>query len=189
MNKKVFIVFLAGVLFCAAHLMEAQQSKNDTKLFDWNNSFDQERRPVNNPNAKKLLLIKVKGNRFVNASGDTIVFRGTAIADPDKLEQEKQWNKNIFLRVKEFGATLVRIPVHPVPWRMRTPVKYLQLLDQAVEWCTELGMYVIIDWHSIGNLGMELFQDPMYSTTRQETYEFWRTIAMHFRGNNTFAFY
>jgi aryl-phospho-beta-D-glucosidase BglC (GH1 family) len=72
---------------------------------------------------------------------------------------------------------------------MRTPIKYLPLLDQAVEWCTELGMYVIIDWHCIGNLGMELFQNPEYNTTKQETYEFWRTIAIHFKGNNTVAFY
>jgi aryl-phospho-beta-D-glucosidase BglC (GH1 family) len=112
-----------------------------------------------------------------------------AVADPDKLEQEGHWNKTLFVKAKEMGATIVRIPVHPVPWRMRTPVKYLELLDQAVGWCTELGMYVIIDWHSIGNLGMELFQDPVYSTTRKETYEFWRTIARHFNGHNTPAFY
>jgi len=55
------------------------------------------------------------------------------------------------------GTMLVRIPVHPVAWRERTPEKYLELLDQAVEWCTDLGMYIIIDWHTIGNLGMELF--------------------------------
>ena len=60
----------------------------------------------------------------------------------------------------------MRIPVHPVAWRGRTPAKYLQLLDQAVQWCTDLHMYVIIDWHSIGNLKMELFQDPMYDTTQ-----------------------
>jgi len=46
-----------------------------------------------------------------------------------------------------------------------------------------------IDWHSIGNLEMELFQDPMYNTTKRETFEFWRTIARHFNGNNTVAFY
>ena len=50
-------------------------------------------------------------------------------------------------------------------------------------------MYVIIDWHSIGNLKMELFQNPMYDTTQRETYEFWRAIAGHFVGNNTVAFY
>jgi len=36
---------------------------------------------------------------------------------------------------------------------------------------------------------MELFQDPMYNTSKTETYEFWRTIARHFHGNNTVAFY
>jgi aryl-phospho-beta-D-glucosidase BglC (GH1 family) len=50
-------------------------------------------------------------------------------------------------------------------------------------------MYVIIDWHSIGNLKMELFQDPMYNTTQKETFEFWQAIAKHFTGHNTVAFY
>jgi hypothetical protein len=36
---------------------------------------------------------------------------------------------------------------------------------------------------------MELFQNPMYNTTPGETYEFWRTMARHFNGNNTVAFY
>ena len=65
-----------------------------------------------------------------------------------------------------------------------------KLLDQAVEWCTELGIYVDIDWHSIGNLKMELFQDPMYDTTQKETFQFWRTMSQHFlHGNDTVAFY
>jgi hypothetical protein len=42
-------------------------------------------------------------------------------------------------KVKEMGAMVVRIPVHPVAWRERTPREYLKLLEQAVEWCTELG--------------------------------------------------
>jgi len=166
----------------------AQHKQNEIKLFDWSSS-QYPHKPAENSNAKKLPLIKVAGNKFVNGLGDTVLFRGTAIADPDKLDQEKLWDKRIFVRAKEFGATLIRIPVHPVPWRIRTPEKYIKLLDQAVDWCTELKMYIIIDWHSIGNLGMELFQDPMYYTTRQETYEFWRTIAMHYKGNNTVAFY
>jgi endoglucanase len=146
-------------------------------------------RPLDSPNAKKLPLIQVRGNRFVNALGDTVLFRGLSISDPDKIEHEGHWGKAHFVKVKEMGTMLVRIPVHPLAWRERTPAKYLQLLDQAVEWCTELGMYVIIDWHSIGNLRMELFQDPMYNTTKTETFEFWRTIARHFKGNNTVAFY
>jgi hypothetical protein len=79
--------------------------------------------------------------------------------------------------------------VHPVAWRSRTPAGYLELLDQAVGWCTDLGLYVIIDWHSIGNLKSGLFQAPMYDTSVAETLNFWRTIALHFHGNHTVAFY
>jgi hypothetical protein len=50
-------------------------------------------------------------------------------------------------------------------------------------------MYVIIDWHSIGNLKSGLFQDPMYVTTLPETFMFWRTIARHFAGHHTPAMY
>jgi endoglucanase len=189
MKRNIVSVCMIIALICSIDNANAQQEKKQKGLFDWNNNYDPTHQPVNNPNVKKLPLIKVKGNKFVNAAGDTILFRGVAIADPDKIEQEGRWNKNLFVELKKFGATIVRLPVHPVPWRMRTPVKYLQLLDQAVDWCTELGMYVMIDWHCIGNLGMELFQNPEYITTRQETYEFWRTIALHFKGNNTTAFY
>lgn len=146
-------------------------------------------RPVPNPKAKTMPLIRVEGNRFVDPDGNTVLFRGLSISDPDKIEGQGHWNLEHFEQVKEMGAMLVRIPVHPVAWRERGQEAYLRLLDQAVEWCTDLGMYVIIDWHSIGNLEMELFQNPMYNTSKQETYRFWRTMAQHFHGNNTVAFY
>ena len=141
------------------------------------------------PKAKVMPLIRVQGNKFVDPQGNTVLFRGIAISDPDKIVRQGHWNKAHFEKVKEMGANIIRIPVHPVAWRERTPENYLKLLDEAVDWCTDLGMYVMIDWHSIGNLETEVFQDPMYITTRQETYEFWRTIARHFTGHNTVAFY
>jgi endoglucanase len=145
--------------------------------------------PQKSPQAKKLPLISVRGNRFVDPQGKPVLFRGLSIADPDKIQQQGHWNRELFVKVKETGAGLVRIPVHPIAWRERTPGEYLTLLDQAVEWCTELGMYIIVDWHTIGNLKAGLFQDPMYETSMAETFNFWRTIASHFAGHNTVAFY
>ena len=146
-------------------------------------------RPFRSPQAKKLPLIRVQGNKFVDPEGKTVLFRGLSISDPDKIEHQGHWNKEYFQKVKEMGTMIVRIPVHPVAWRERTPAGYLKLLEQAVDWCTELGMYVMVDWHTIGNLGMELFQDPMYDTSQKETFAFWQTIARHFAVHNTIAFY
>lgn len=139
--------------------------------------------------SKKLPQISVQGNKFVDAQGDTVLFRGLAISDPDKLEMQGHWSRDHFVKVKEMGTRVVRIPVHPVAWRERTPAQYIKLLDQAVGWCTELDMYVMIDWHSIGNLETGLFQDPMYDTDKQETFAFWRTMARHYAGHHTVAFF
>ncbi len=68
-------------------------------------------------------------------------------------------------------------------------MKYLHLLDKGVKWATERDMYVIIDWHSIGNLKNEMYQHDMYETTQKETFEFWRTIAKHYKNNPTVAFH
>lgn len=139
--------------------------------------------------AQTLPRISVKGNRFVTPDGAPVLFRGVSIADPNKVEGEGHWNKAFFEQVHSMGAQLVRLPVHPLAWRIRTPGRYLILLDSAVSWCGQLGMYVDIDWHSIGNLQMGLFQDAIYNTSLQETYEFWRTVSKHFNGNTTVAFY
>ncbi len=145
--------------------------------------------PMNSPNAKKMPLISVSGNRFVDPAGKPVLFRGVNIGDPDKIASQGHWNREFFVKVKQTGATIVRIPVHPVAWRKRGAQSYLALLDQAIEWSTDLGLYVDIDWHSIGNLKQGLFQDPMYETSLPETFNFWRVMAAHFNGNHTVAFF
>lgn len=140
-------------------------------------------------NANKMALIQVSGNDFVDEKGDSVHFRGLAISDLDKLENQGEWNQDYLAKAKQWGAEIIRIPVHPISWRERGPKEYLKLLDQAVEWCTALEMYIIIDWHSIGNLATGLFQDPMYVTSRQETNYFWQTIARRYSGINTIVFY
>jgi endoglucanase len=187
MNPMTLLLCLL-VLIPSLQSMQAQGKTGPQKLYKWGENRIRER-PLNSPLSKRLPLITVQGNKFVNDRGDTLVFQGVSVADPDKIAQEGRWSKEVFEKVKELGTTLVRIPVHPAAWRARTPQDYLPLLDQAVEWCTNLDVYVIIDWHSIGNLQMGLFEDPVYYTTKEETYEFWRTIAFHFKGNNTVAFY
>lgn len=146
----------------------------------------------------QLPRISVAGNHFVDAAGKTIVFRGLCMSDPDKLSKGEHWNKEYFTTAKSWGANLVRFPVHPAAWRSQGQERYLKLLDQGVAWAAEQGMYVIIDWHSIGNLRTELFQssysplyltDHQYDTTQKELFEFWCLLARHYATNTTVAFF
>jgi aryl-phospho-beta-D-glucosidase BglC (GH1 family) len=145
----------------------------------------------------QLSRVSVKGNQFVTADGKPIVFRGLDASDPDKLDRNGHWNKEYLEAVKSWGANLVRFPVHPAAWRMRGQDSYIKLLDQGVAWAGEAGLYVIIDWHSMGNLCSELYA-PGYSelyppalcdTTKKETLAFWSTMARHYAGNYTVAFF
>jgi len=185
-------VVTAVTLFGGVAALVAQTPANPQPAAVWTSSWWHEAAPGARPNtagAKKLPLISVKRNRFVDSQGNIILFRGLSISDPDKIASQGHWNKLLFEKVKEMGTKVVRIPVHPAAWRGRTPVEYITLLDQAVEWCTDLGMYVDLDWHSIGNLTTGLYQDPMYDTSLQETYGFWRIMARHYAGHNTVLFY
>ncbi|MDB5249169.1 MAG: glycoside hydrolase [Segetibacter sp.] len=134
-----------------------------------------------------LSAVSVKGNQFMTADGKAIVFRGLDASDPDKLSKNGHWNKEYFQEVKNWGANIVRFPVHPTAWRSRGKDNYLKLLDEGVQWAGELGLYVIIDWHTIGNLRTEMYQSAMYETTKKETFEFWRTMAQHYKDNTTVA--
>ena len=136
-----------------------------------------------------LRPLHVEGNRFVDDQGKTVVLAGVNISDPDKLEKDGRWSKQHLAVVKEWGADVVRVPVHPVAWKLRGPEAYFKLLDDAVTWASELGLYLIIEWHGIGNLETGVFQHPMHETTKAETYQFWRGIAHRYGQVPTVAFY
>ena len=136
-----------------------------------------------------LQRIKVEGNQFINEDGKVIVFHGMNASDPDKLEKDGKWNKEYFDQIKAWGANLVRFPVHPSRLNSRGKDAYLKLLDDGIQWATENELYVIIDWHIIGNLKSELFQHKMYETNLKETFEFWITMSRRYGKNNTVAFF
>jgi hypothetical protein len=136
-----------------------------------------------------LEYIYVEGNHFVKESGETIVFQGVNIRDPHNLAQEGRWTFDHFAKAKEWGSNVIRLPVHPASWRERGQDEYLQLIDQAVEWAHQLDIYLILDWHSIGNLKEEKFQSKGYITTLQETKGFWHAVSKRYAREPAVAMY
>ena len=134
-------------------------------------------------------FISVSGKSFVTADGTPFVFRGVNIGDPDKLEVQGKWTQGLFEETQRWGANTIRLPIHPVAWRQRGADWYFARIDEAVEWANALGMYLVIDWHSIGNLQAQQFQHPMYATSKVETATFWRGIAHRYKDVPTLAVY
>jgi endoglucanase len=145
--------------------------------------------PAETKATASLPLIAVKGNRFVNPAGETVVFRGLALSDPAALVAKGQWGRRYFEEARKWNANVVRVPVHPADWRRLGAEEYLKRLDEAVQWSGELGMYVIIDWHTIGNLLTGVYHRGGYLTSRDETFRFWYTIAQRYKNNPVVALY
>jgi hypothetical protein len=138
---------------------------------------------------KTLTKIKVEGKNFVTEKGEIVILKGVSFSDPDKLEKAEKWNKRYFQEAKNWGCNIVRFAIHPTALNSRGWDAYFKLVDDGVKWAEELEMYVIIDWHSIGNLNTEKWFRPMYVTSWNETVKFWQTVAKKYKHNPVVAVY
>ena len=174
-----------GALAEEAHTTHAVAWQNSTGWWNEVNVSEFDKSKI----LQQLPLVKVEGNKFVNYKGEAIVFRGINISDPDKLIKEGRFTRKHFEVIKSWGANIVRIPVHPVNWRARGKNGYLPILDQTIAWINELGMYSIVDWHSMGNLKSDMYQAPMYYTSKPETLDFFRVVSARYQGIYSVAMY
>ena len=113
--------------------------------------------------------VKVEGNKFVDPQGHEIVFRGLCFSDPVKLIGDGQWNERYFAEAADWGANIVRFAVHPSNLNAMGWDATFEAMDKGIEWAKKYGMYVIMDWHSIGNLKDAKFTNPMYNTDLEES--------------------
>lgn len=134
--------------------------------------------------------VSVVGNKFVTAEGDTITFRGLCLADPVKLvAHDSMWNDRLFAEAEDWGANIVRFAVHPENINRMGWDATFEAIDKGIEWAKAHHLYVIMDWHSIGNLKDEKFFKPMYVTTKEETFKFWHAVAERYKDEPTVALY
>ena len=133
--------------------------------------------------------VKVEGNRFIDPKGKEIIFRGLCFSDPVKLVGDGMWNERYFAEAAAWGANIVRFAVHPSLLNSMGWDAAFDVMDQGVAWAEKYGMYVIMDWHSIGNLKDAKFTHPMYETDIDETFRFWRTVAQRYKDEPTVALY
>ena len=140
-------------------------------------------------NSAKEEWVTVKGNKFIAPDGSEMIFRGLCFSDPVKLVSEGQWNERYFEEAAAWGANVVRFAVHPTNLNRMGWEETFNAMDQGIEWAEAHGLYVIMDWHSIGNLKEAKYTNPMYDTDLDETLKFWRTVAQRYSDEPTVALY
>ncbi len=98
--------------------------------------------------AKKISALQVKGTRIVNESGKTVMLKGVSTHGIAWFPQYV--NKACFQSFKKMGANTVRLAFYSDPSAGYSK-SYYQKVDEGIQAATELGMYVIVDWHILSD--------------------------------------
>jgi hypothetical protein len=136
----------------------------------------------------------VEGNKIVNEQSEEMIFRGLDPIDPVTHallgdQDNGEWSRTYFANMAEWGAKIIRLGVRPYSWRNYGRDASIAVIDQAIEWAGEYGMYVYIDFHSIGYPPAGTYKGETNNTSKPEIMSFWNDISSHYRYDNRVAFY
>ena len=111
---------------------------------------------------KKHGRLKVKGRYIVDKKGKKFLIKGPSTHGiawfPDYV------NKSAFKTCKKWGANTVRLACYSSEGEGYNTGSVWNTIDKGVKAATELGMYVIIDWHILNE------NKPMMSFDRAKTF-------------------
>jgi hypothetical protein len=141
-----------------------------------------EHKPQFEPTAGAEVSLRVRGNELVDAEGHVVRLRGLMPRDPASLDSRGLFNRDFYAQVAATEANAVRIAVHPESW-VHDPDYLWRHLDPIAGWAGELGMYMIVDWHYIGNIvsGTGDEMPDIEEPPRELTLEFWNQVSAYFR--------
>lgn len=95
-------------------------------------------------------VLAVSGNQFM-LNGAPIIFSGVAMGDPhDRIVNYKRSSLEDYATIKnDWRANVVRLSVHPGVF-LNDWVRGKKILEDEVKAARDNGLFVIIDWHVIG---------------------------------------
>ena len=99
------------------------------------------------------------------------------------------FGKQDFEDIKSLGVEVVRIPIHFEAWNKGKPDYVVEdwlweKLDNAVAWCTELKMYIIIDFHNDCNGSSKTNPD-----IEKILLKIWPQIAERYKNSGEYVIY
>ena len=133
--------------------------------------------------------LRVSNGKLLDGNGEQVVLKGLGFAAIGDAKSIGKWNEDYFANARGWNAELIRLPVRPADFRADAGQTLLDL-DDALRWCQKHGMYLIIDYHVVGNATQGLFQwEDVLSTTWPEAEAFWTAVATRYANEPTAAFF
>jgi endoglucanase len=126
--------------------------------------------------------LHTSGNSIMNVTDQAVVLKGLMPPDPAQLNSKGKFTRSFFQEMRDTGANVVRIPVHPERWEQDSDYLW-RYLDPVVAWGGEMGMYVILDLHFIGNIasGAGSQMPDLHTSSKDFTLAFWKQVAAYFK--------
>lgn len=121
--------------------------------------------------------LKVKGTGIVNSRGKNVTLKGISTHGIAWFPQYV--NKSCFKSFKKMGANTVRLAFYSDPGSGYSVSDY-GIVEKGVDAATELGMYVIVDWH--------ILSDGNPDTHSAEAVKFFEHFASKYRDNTNIIF-
>lgn len=177
-SRKILLVVLCTIFACGVVGLIASRTGRLSIMLPIDHKVEFQ----NEKSARFPINLKVNGNQILDEDGKVIILKGVMPPDPAVLNRRGIFNRNFFVGIKETNANVIRIPVHPEEW-VKDEDYLWRYLSPIVNWAGEMNMYVIIDWHYIGNVATGAgSQMPDIDTSPKDlTMEFWDLVATYFR--------
>ncbi|HLZ81676.1 MAG TPA: cellulase family glycosylhydrolase [Ktedonobacteraceae bacterium] len=145
------------------------------------------------PSAASAFL-HVSGTQIIDASGKSIVLRGSQIETSFMYANSWQNNNDVTSKLNPTAFNQMTRNWHMNVLRLSLsnwiynsdPTHYLNLLDQVVQEANTAGLYVILNLHDDKKSGSPYGDGA--SVPKPETIAFWKTIAAHFASNTMLMF-
>lgn len=97
--------------------------------------------------------LSVKGTNIVDKKGDTFQLKGVSTHGINWFPEYV--NKEAFMDLSEYGVNAIRLAMYTADYNGYCSGGNQEelecIIDKGVQACTELGMYVIVDWHILND--------------------------------------
>lgn len=163
-NKKIRILRILCAMLCCIWLMGTLPVENVSAA---------------STQVKKNGRLSVKGTRLVNSQGKTVVLKGVSTHGINWFTQYV--NKAAFKTLRDnWGVNCIRLAMYTEEYNGYcsggNQAELRKLINNGVKYATELGMYVIIDWH--------ILSDGNPAKNKKQAMSFFKYMAKKYKNQN-----